>query len=352
MGILTALRLKRSQSRPPAGVTGPLTPYATEGRLSKIAYADWLGGTIDGAVTRGDAMKVPAISKARGLIAGTISRLPLKLTDPGGVDQPIPSWLTTPVAGESPLMRMLWTIDDLIFEGSSLWAVERGPAGQITEALRVQADEWELTPDLVILVNGVQVPADQVIFIPGPQDALLTAAAEDIRAALATTRAWAKRVKSPVPLLELHFTDENASLDDEEITELVESWEKARELGGTAYTPATIETKVHASKITDLFIEGRNATRLDLANHMMIPASMIDGSTATASLTYSTATGNLSEFINVTLRYWASAVEARLSMPDVIAPGWTFRLDTTPLEPLATPVQSGRAPAPSTEETP
>ena len=78
-----------------------------------------------------------------------------------------------------------------------------------------------------------------------------------------------------------------------------------------------------------MFIQGRNAVRLDIANQTNIPASLLDGSTATASLTYTTAEGQRSSFHEQTIRYWTAPLEHRLSMDDVMPRGQRVRFDIT-----------------------
>ncbi|WP_448072337.1 phage portal protein [Georgenia yuyongxinii] len=311
------------------------------GSLSKVAYSDIFGGDFK-AVTRAEAMKVPAIVKGRALITGTLSRQPLakfrhdtKITaDP---------WMYRTNSQVSPQQRMLWTLDDLIFYGAALWAVQRGAGGRILDAVRVPKEWWSVDPDsLGILVNAQPVDADEVIYFEGPQDGLLDIASDDIRAARAMSKAWANRVDSPVPLIELHSTDTNSGLEDDEVDELIETWETSRRRGGTAYTPAEIETKVHGQTPTDLFVEGRNASRIDFANYLNLPGELLDGSTATASLTYSTQEGSRNELVDYSLSFWATPVAARLSMDDVTPAGTRLDFD---LEYLSTPTQPAQGPA-------
>ena len=128
----------------------------------------------------------------------------------------------------------------------------------------------------------------------------------------------------------------------DEARDLVHTWEKARrEGGGTAYTPASIETKVHGTAETDLFVNGRNALRLDVANFCNIPAALLEGSMATASLTYSTKQGSRNDLVDLSLGYWADPIEARLSQDDVVPSGRNVAFD---LSALATPVQPTRSP--------
>lgn len=309
------------------------------GQLSKIAYSDIFGGTYR-PVSRAEAMRVPAIVKGRALIVGTLSRQPLaKFTRGERVDSD--SWMYRSSSPVPPSTRMLWTLDDLIFYGSSLWAVERGTRGQLTDAARVPHEWWEIDDDLQLLVNGKPVDADDVVLIEGPQDGLLEMASDDIRAARAMTRAWASRVDAPVPLTELHATDPNNEPTPDEVDDLVDAWEESRRKGGTAYTPAAIELRTHGSTPTDLFIEGRNGSRLDFGNFLGLPASLLEGSSSTASLTYSTQEGKRNELVDYSLSFWANPIEARLSMDDVTPRGTRIAFD---LEWLSTPVQPAQGP--------
>nr|WP_277818429.1 phage portal protein [Cellulosimicrobium arenosum] len=288
-------------------------------------------------------MRVPAIAKGRGLICGTLSRQPLVAYKNAERLSAQPAWLYRTNTAESPYVRMLWTLDDLLFGGTSLWTVERGAQGQITDALRVPPEWWEIDPDGRILVYGKPVNRDEVLYFEGPQDGLLDIASEDIRAARDTTKAWSSRVKAPVPMVELHINDANKQLSQEESDNLLASWNDARENGGgTAITPAEIDVRTHGEVATDLYIQGRNASRLDFANYMSVPASLLEGSTATASLTYSTQEGARNELLDYTLTYWASAIEARLSMDDAVPRGQRVAFDLSYF--TRTPQPSGPTP--------
>ncbi len=224
---------------------------------------------------------------------------------------------------------MLWTIDDLIFGGVSLWTVERDAKGNVSNALRVPPEWWEVTPDLEILVNGVPASDGSVIMFEGPQDGLLELADTDIRAAANMTKAWASRVKSPVPLVELH-QNEDVQLDRAEIDAAIAEWETARSAGGaTGWTPYNIDLRVHGDAKTELYVEGRNASRLDFANYLQVPASLLEGSMSTASLTYSTQEGQRNELVDYSLSYWAAPIEARLSLDDVVPRGQRVAFDLT-----------------------
>lgn len=291
------------------------------------------------AVSREAAMMVPSIVKARALICGTLSRYPLAVWK-GDERAQTPSWMVTTDSGISPQQRMLWTLDDLIFNGSSLWALDRD-GDKIVDALRVPPGLWSLDESGAVLVEDHLAHPSEICLIEGPQEGLTSIAAQTITGAANIERAWLQRVEAPVPLVELHLTDANSPLTAQEIKELVEDWEASRREGGTAYTPTDIEVRTHGEAEADLFINGRNAVRLDVANFLNVPASILEGSTSTASLTYSTTEGKRSELVDYSLSYWATPIEARLSQDDILDPGLqcTFDLDW-----LATPVPTGRGP--------
>lgn len=350
MGIGNALRLTAAAvelARPTApggGVVGVRSPFASGSTLSRLVYADVYGRDVPMPVTRASLMTIPAVTKARALICGTLGKFPLaqwtrdvKATDPA-------PWLYRTAGQVPPQLRTLWTLDDLLFYGASLWEVDRNTRGGITDARRVQPSEWELDDDLRIRYtdDGEYPDADRVILIEGPQEGLLTIGARAAQADVDMADAWQSRVRSPVPLVELHSTDPQHDLTDDEAVALVERWEARRKIGGTAYTPAGIDVRPHGQGKTELFVEGRNASRVDWANYTNLPAAMLDGSQATASLTYVTTEGKRSEFVDYSLAYWAFPLEARLSMDDVTPRGTRVAFDlvwSSLPNPVSTPVQ-------------
>ena len=346
MGIVSAFRFATEVTRrgghtsaPTPSTSGLVSPWSPS-TLTKVAWADVYGLEAE-VVTRAEAMTVPSVVKGRSLIVGPLSRHPLA-TYRGGEKVTNPAWLYRTNTDVSPQTRMVWTLDDLIFGGASLWAVERGASGQIIDAVRVPPEWWEITQDLSILVNGRPVSREEVILFTGHQDGLLEIAKGTIRAAVAMEKAWASRVTTPAPLVELHNTDATMPLGEDEVQDLVSTWETARQSGGsTAYTPSMIEAKIHGQTDANLFVEGRNALRLDVANYFALPGELLDGSTATASLTYSTQEGTRNEFVDYSLAFWAGPIEARLSQDDVTPRGTRIAFD---LSALLTPTQPTTAP--------
>lgn len=313
----------------------------TEGALTAVVWADILG--VDAVpVSRAEAMKVPAVVKARQILAGSIARLPLRALigadELDAADQP--SWLYRTDGPTSPWHRMAWTVDDLMFYGWSLWAVKRGAADVILTAARVPIERWKFDRDGSVLVDDRPASAGQYILIPGPAEGLLAHGATTIRSARSLELAWAGRIRNPIPTTELHQATPDP-LTDDEIDQLVKDYSEARldANGAVVFTPHEIELKTHGESTADMFIEARNAVRLDVANFTGLPGAALDGSLSTASLTYVTQDGKRSELAEAT-QLWTGPIEARLSQDDVVPRGWRVRFDASDLT-TTTPSPTG-----------
>jgi len=348
VGILSTIaRAFGANTRTP----GVLSPYS-DAQLTTIVWSDVLG-TAARVLTREEALTLSAVSKARAILVGQIARWPLvQLTEPddpspaaaGQVvaakpDEDQPPWLQRTEGAVSPWHRMMLTVDDLIFQGWALWYVDRDEAGAIIEAERIAPSAWRFDAFGQVVLDEVnargevvqRVPQDdEVVLIPGPQEGLLTIANRTISGGLSVDRAWVGRVKSPVPVMDLSREDDEMTTT--EVQEMVSAFAKARndENGAITSTPSGVTLKEFGTDSdAQLYIEGRNAVRLDVASFVNIPGSIMDASQATATLTYVTQEGKRSEFADTTLPYWMDPIAARLSQDDVCPPGARVRFDTS-----------------------
>lgn len=321
----------------PGTATGVISPWAT-GELSKIVWSDIFG--MQGAsVTRTEALSIPGVFKARATLTSLIADKPLKAYrgDVELVNQP--TFLYRTDGGVSPWQRMAATIDDLIFYGKSLWLVARAADGSITEAQRWPIEWWEITPDGELRVQPnasspkVPLPEENAILIWGPSEGLLTLGVRTLRGAADIESTVAARARSPIPAAVLRETTSDADIQPEEAQELIASWVRARQdpNGAVAYLPYGIELEALGDTNTDLFTEARNASRIDIANFFNLPASLLDGSLSTASLTYSTQEGKRNEVFDYGLPYWIRPIEERLSQDDVVPRGQRVRFDFSAL---------------------
>jgi hypothetical protein len=337
---------------------GPASPAAFHpdaNTLNAVVWADLVGG--DGILTRAAAIAIPALARQRHLLCGTIARCPLVQLGPGerlpALDDTAawtelytrqPVWMQRSDGDVSPYHRMLWTVDDLLFHGWSLWRATRGFGGTLLDAERIPAERWEVDPADRVLIDGELVrDQSEVIIIPGPHEGILNFGAGALRRTIANLDAAANAARNPSAYLELHYTGD-ADLTPEQIDTHIGRWAAARrgENGGVAWTNKVLELKEHGTHESHLLIEGRNADAVDVSRLVSSPASMADATNAGASLTYETTEGRNGEFIDYGVSLYMDAIAARLSMDDVVARGQRSRFDTTEL----------RATSPSATGTP
>jgi hypothetical protein len=313
------------------------SPFQLTTHLESIVWHDLLSD-LNLPTTRAEAMSVPAVAKARHVVAPKIAGYPLQrrqlVNDPDtgevldDVQLPTPTWVTRTDNGTSPWHRMLWTVDDLIFTGWSLWRAGRGYAGELLTADRVGRGRWRFDDDYRVLVDDELLPDRECILIPGPHEGILTFGATAVRHARQLLDAAATAGHNPTPMLELHNTGER-ELTNDEIDALVERWATARRglNGGVAYTNRAIEAKPHGSVDGHLLVEGRNAAAVDLARTVGVAAAMVDATVPKASLTYETQQGRGLEHTEYGVEPYAEAIAARLSLDDVVPRGQRMRFD-------------------------
>jgi hypothetical protein len=333
---------KRSAAIASAASSSPTTPQAIASPLSAsqmqtIVWSDVFGGQPE-IMTRAEALAIPGVFKARAILLALLADKPLEAGELDAAGEFVrlddqPEWLRRTSGPVSPWHRMAATLDDIIFYGWSLWVRKNDADGRLLEAERVPIDRWKFSEDGLrrVLVDRTGneafagVDESEVILIPGPSEGLLPYASRVLAGAVALDEAWVERARNPVALTELHQTIES-NLSSTEARELVAEWNKARQAGGgAAFTPYDVEVRDHGQAAADLYVEGRNAGRIDIANFFNLPGSLLDATTATASLTYSTQEGDANEVALYTLPYWSAPITGRLSQDDVSGEGVLIR---------------------------
>jgi hypothetical protein len=242
VGLRSALRLARAVEQGPPH-PALVSPWANDETLSTIVWADLLDTDLL-PITRAEAMAVPAMARARHLLTGAVAACPLYAyrgaTQLPDAEQP--AWMYRTDGPVSPFHRMLWTVDDLLFHGWSLWAVDRGTDGTLLAADRVPMELWQFDTDGQVLVQDQPVQASQVLLIPGPHEGVLAFAARTLRAATRMERSAARHAANPVPSMELRQVVD-IQLTQKEIDDTVAAWVAARsgDTGAVAFTPYGLE---------------------------------------------------------------------------------------------------------------
>jgi hypothetical protein len=341
----------------PSTVAAPLplplaSPWAPTNNLASVVWADIFGATV-APVTRAEAMAVPAMARARHIIAGTIARIPLRAyrgtsTDPLP-DAAAPSWLTSTASVLSPWHRMLWTVDDLVFYGWSVWSRVNGADGRPYQMDRIAPDRWSVDSAGRVWVDNVLARTDQVVVIPGPHEGLLAFAQSSIRHAADLQRAAGRAAKHPAAYLALKQTGGDP-LTDTQIDALTARWAQAREgeNGGVAFLNQSIEAQEIGTFDRHLVLDGRNAAAVDIARHASLPADLLDAS-GEQSLTYANSRDNDRRGVDYGSGLYMGAISGALSQDAVVPHGTRVAFD---LEQWLEGTVPGQAPDTQTAPTP
>lgn len=329
-----------STSALPNGTSGVVAPWSDQSSLQAVVWGDLLDG-VNEPVTRAEAMGIPAIARSRHILCSDAARSPLRLLDADD-NELDPGWLQRSSLGVSPQHRAVWTVDDLIHYGWSLWLVQREQpdlAAPIQEGARCPWDRWSFGVGEqlgMVLVDGRPIPDHVALLIPGFHDGIVKTNPRTIRGARELEASAAQRAAQPIPAMELHQTTPD-TLTPGERDELVASWIRKLQAngGGVAYTPMSIEARPHGTASADLLIQGRNAAAVDAARIVGVPAAMIDASNVNSSLTYETLEGRGGEYVDRSLPLYLGPIDARLSLDDVTAPGTRVRADVSALTGIA-----------------
>jgi hypothetical protein len=321
-----------------SGVSGPApthvsTPFSA-GAFNPIIASDIFG--IDVApVTKDEALKVPAVYKARSILHALIVPRPLVALrgDTRIVEQP--SWLYRSDSGIPTQHRTAAILDDLIFHGQCLLlVVKRGTDGFPLDVVHVARERWSVQPDGSTHIDRQPVNEEDIFYIEGPAGTagLLSYGAEKIRQSLSLDRSATARARNPVPVMEISL-EGDTSLTQEESDALRGKVAAARRDpdGAIIITPSGASLNVFGDRATDFFESGRNAIRIDIANMFGLPASMLDSGISSSSLDYSTQEGKRNEVFDYAINYWTTPITSWLSEDRVTPRGTRIRFDFTDL---------------------
>lgn len=341
------------------------SPWQDTSHLASVIWTDIFGNDIPRPVSRAEAMAVPAAARARHIICSTIGRVRIRPYRGDTVLPDVPAWERTD-GMVSPFHTKVWTADDLLWFGWSLWARENGADGFPLRTNRIPMGSWTFDESFRVQVDrgdgrGMQyVAPDSVILIPGFHEGLLSFAQDSIRHASDLQRAAGRAAKHPAAYLNLQQTQgtplpkESADPNVLTVPGLVQMWTDAREgqNGGVAYTPPGIEPKELGTFDRHLVLDGRNAAAVDIARHASLPADMVDATTQ-GSLVYQNRVDNDRRGLDYGIGGYMGAISARLSQNDVCPGGQRQAFDVEEWldanvpgqAPAAQPSPPGQAPA-------
>lgn len=297
-------------------------------------------------VTRDIALRVPGVQRAHGVHCTMFAETIFWETDTttGARSATQPEWLVNAKhSGVSPYHRKFGIASDLFFNGWAAIGFDADPR-EATDSLHIPFGAWKVTDTGKIEVEPSIVPAafrDHVVAIPlgYGQNGLLVDGVDTIREARLIESAYMDRLENPIPLTILGIPkDVWESWTPEERKEYRDQYAAARRAGNGSVALKVAEFPVDfpGEAAADLYESGRNAVRLDIANHTASPASLIEGvrqggSGGGTEMRYQgvgeggAARSDLWEF-GLAKRF-VNAFEARLSLDDVSPEGKSIRGD-------------------------
>ena len=288
--------------------------------------------------TRGVAMSVPSVARARNIICGTIGSLPIeqynKLTGAHIEPQRVINQPDPRVAG---FVVYNWLAEDIWFYGVGYGVVldmySATDGGKIRAWTRVSPDRVTVitnakgTEITGYRIDGVEVPQmgiGSIIRFDGFDEGFLNRAGKTINAAVYLENAAVNYAKEPVPAMVLKSNGTN--MPAERVSALLSAWKIARQNRSTAFLNADVDLKEVGFDPAKLQLnEARQYLALELARAAGIPAYFL--SAETTSMTYSNATSERRSLVDFSLRPILSAIEKRLSLPDFIPATTEVRFD-------------------------
>lgn len=291
------------------------------------------------SVTRDIALRVPAVKRAHGIHCTLFAQTPFHQTDATGVPTAVqPEWLVNSQSGISPYHRKFGIASDLFFNG---WAA-LGFNADRSDALHLPFGSWTVRSDGSVDVDKAIIPEHytaQVVVIPlgYGENGLLIDGVDTIREARLIESAYMDRLENPVPLTVLGIPkDVWESWTLEERKQYRDQW-----VEGRSGKNGSVATKVQEFSVdfpgevpVDLYESGRNAVRLDIANHTGSDANLLEGvkqgGRGGTEMRYSGVANGATR--NEMWDYskgkqFVLAFEARMSLDDVCGEGLAIRGD-------------------------
>lgn len=314
---------------------GLATPFPSDvDHLGIIGELYGLADSSNVAVTRKLAMSLDVVAKGRRVLATNIGRMTL-VSRKGATPAPVAMGYLQQPEQDRPLAATLtWTVDALLFQPRTWWIVQRRdaygwPARGGVKLLDRKDAEFDEDGVLIRAWGEPVKPAD-VIQFDAPDGGLLHDGARTLRRALVLDRAASLAEENPVPSTDLHYTG-TKELTGDQITDLLNSWRRARAKYGAGFSDRNIEVKTLGIQDSQLLIEAQQRMDIKLARAVGIPAWAADVALEGASLNYQNRQSRAWELIDLFLATYMTPITSRLSMSDCTPIGWTVDLDNDSL---------------------
>lgn len=280
----------------------------------------------DSRISRDEALKVPAVLRARNIIAGTLAGLPIHVRNENRQIMP-PTNLLDQIDPDLPnVVTFAHTYEDLMFEAVSWWRVlEFGWHNYPTFCRRVPPERVHASPSGVF-IDGMPVSDDEVIRFDSPNPPLLRHAARAIRICLDLDQTARLYARTPTSLGAFKPKEGVADLDEEQIQVLLDKWEESRRKHAFGYIGAAWELEKLGYTAEEIqLMDQRQHAVLEIARATGIDPE--DLGVSTTSRTYQNAETRRQDMTLFTFGAYINAVEQRLSMRDVLPRGYKAKVN-------------------------
>ncbi len=296
------------------------------------------------------ALALPTVSRARDLLASTISSLEFRQyvkqwngTEYEEIYVPNESWMENPDPKVPRQFILANTVTDLWMTGRAFWAVtsrnatdgrpmsfEWLPSSNIQTPSQVGPQFFGMPDEIEF--NGIQLDPNEIITFLAPTTGLMYSGRRAVNIATHLDQ-YADRAATieTVPGY-LQQTSAGETMSGEELGDLAAQWAQARREGNVI---GALNNYVNFVEYDQSPLETNAAQReyqaLDLSRMCSVPAYLVSAPTPGASMTYQNASQARQDLWLFGAQMYAHAIESRLSMNDVLSRGRFVRFDTDDL---------------------
>lgn len=353
MGIFSK-RIRQSYDKPAAAtqISSPWTPQDSLQQFTAEALKGVIGEGKNQALTREIALRIPGVKRAHGIICTQYAGIPFFRMDNDARAPEQPKWLTTSASGISPYHRSYGAASDWFLYGWACFGFTADPAANLdADCLHIPMGLWWMDDQGDVHCDSDLVDAAYKTYMVAVQlglgeNGLLVDGRDTLNQARKIEDAYLNRLDNPIPLTVLSLEDSMYfGYTAAERTKIRDEWNKGRRENATALKPASMSVDMPGATIaTDLYETGRNAVRLDIANHTALPASLLEGvrqggAGGGTEMRYQGKGENGAERSELwdygPARRMLLAFEARMSLDDISPEGMSIRGDLSDM--FATP---------------
>ncbi len=325
--------------------SSPIKAAAGTGRSGALPMYGFMSGTFEET-----ALSLPTVSRARDLLASTISGLEFRQyvkqwngTEYEEIHVPNESWMENPDPKLPRQFILANTVTDLWMTGRAFWAVTSRnatdgrpmsfqwlPSSQVNTPNQ-SGPQFYSMPD-AIQFNGVELDPNEVITFLAPTTGLMYSGRRAVSIATHLDQ-YADRAATieTVPGY-LQQTSAGETMSGEELGDLAAQWAQARREGNVIGALNNYVNFVEFDR-DPLAINAaqREYQALDLSRICSVPAYLVSAPTPGASMTYQNASQARQDLWLFGCQMLSTAITSRLSMNDVTSRGRFVSFDTDDL---------------------